>query len=314
MNRKMELNEMQLEKILGTVGIEGAIKIVVKEIVRQDTDQIILLAEFRGGNSERKHLAYVNYKQGYPTTDQVFDSIYGIGRGSDLRIIMFNNKNGYDEKNPAAEQFVVSTVIEGMNEYQENLGLVQSLSDDGVFQKVGLYSVDLYKNEATFPTEEQFRAEEFWSIYFDSLNSCFYEPEKIFQYGLRTKDDWGHMLYLDPIAEMPVYWSDDGIKYKIMKCHDDNGELEEVLFAARHEIISRYGHDNVSFKYDYRNFEFTIHYSVLPFSWLMIATPEEKAALAEKLHTDMFSLRWRLQEIYHEIDDKMRNRSVQQAV
>lgn len=308
MNTKMELNEMQVKKLLASVGIEGAIGIVIKEIVKQDPDQVILLAEFKAGDPETKKLAYVNYKQGYPTTDQVFDSIYGIGRGSDLRIIIFNNRSGYDGNNPTADEWVVRSAIDALNDYAANLMLVKTNDSSSDFERLnylcnGLYRVFLGYPFTDTPSAEEFRAEEFWSVYFDSLNESFYEPCKTFHNGFQMKIEWGHMLYLDPIGRIQVYWRDDGIKYVIKKDHDNYDYLEKVLCAARSEIFSRYGKENVSFKYDKGLLELMIHYSVVPFSWMMNAAPSEKMAFAEKLHDNVFSLQFRLQELFDEMDD-----------
>mgnify|MGYP006304976735 FL=1 len=116
MNEKMELNQNQLKSILAAIGMEKARDINIKEIPQQDSCQIILIVEFTGGNPETKLLAYVNFKQGYPTTDQVFDSIYGAGKGSDLRIILYNNRDGYDEKNPTAADHVISPAVDEFND------------------------------------------------------------------------------------------------------------------------------------------------------------------------------------------------------
>ena len=77
--------------------------------------------------------------------------------------------------------------------------------------------------------------------------------------------------------------------------------LENVLFAARSEIINRYGKENVNFRYDRGALEMVIKYSVVPFSWMMIATPSEKMEFAEKLHADVFGLQYRLIEIYEDM-------------
>jgi hypothetical protein len=289
MSEKMALNESQLKNILAVIGMENARDINIKEILRQDPSQIILIAEFINGNPEGKLLAYVNFKQGYPTTDQVFDSIYGAGNGCDLRIILYNNRHGYDGKNPTAADLVVEPAMSELNNYQANLLLVETDENSDRFRWINHDDDGLYKNDPEFsfsnlPSAEQYRAEEFWSYYFDSFNECFYEPWLTFENGFRSKDDWGHELYIDPIGRIPVYWRDDGVKYVISKWYDNYGDLEKVLFAARSEIISRYGKGNVSFRYDRGALEMVIQYSVVPFSWIMIATPSEKMEFAEKLH------------------------------
>ena len=310
MSEKMALNEIQLEKLLSTIGIEDAHEVEIKEIMRQDPDQIILIAELINGNPEEKLLAYVNFKQGYPTTDQIFDSIYGAGKGCNLRIILYNNRDGYDGKNPTAADWVVEPAMDVLNDYGANLMLVESDENCDAFQWVnddlfGLYKTDPILSFSDLPSVEQFRAEEFWSLYFDSLNECFHQPWSAFRYGFRTKDDWGYMLYIDPVGEIPVYWRDDGVKYVISKWHDNYGDLEKLLCTARSDIISRYGKENVSFRYDRGTLEMVIHYSKVPFNWIISATPSEKMVLAEKLHADVFGLQLCLMEIYEDIAEAL---------
>ena len=319
MNEKMELNEMQVEKILASVGIEAAIGIVIKEIVRHNTEQIILLVEFRCGNSERKHLAYVNFKQGYPTTDQVFDSIYGIGRGSDLRIVIVDNQSGYDNKNPTASEWAVRPAMVALNKYHASLALVQINENRNEFKCINRDDFDQYRIDpelslTDIPSIEQFRAEEFWIFYFDSYNECFYEPWTAFQNGFRDKDDWGHLLNMETGGEIFVYWKDDGVKYVIREWCDKSGYFEKGFCAAWSEIFDRYGKENVSCGYNKGALEMVIHYSVLPFSWMIIAAPSEKMVFAEKLHADVFSLRWRLDEINDQMDDMTLRENEQVAI
>jgi hypothetical protein len=310
MSENLMLSEIQLENVVAAVGLKDVSGINIKEIMRQDPDKIILIAEFLDENPEEKLLAYVNFKQGYPTTDQVFDSIYGAGKGCDLRIILYNNRHGYDGKNPTAADWVVEPAMRELNNYQANLLLVENDENSDRFRWVNPDDGGLYKSDPEFsfsklPSAEQFRAEEFWSHYFDSFNECFYEPWLTFENGFRSKDDWGHELYIDPIGKIPVYWRDEGVKYVISKWYDNSGYLEKVLCAAGSEIISRYGKENVSFRSDRGALEMVIQYSVVPFSWMMNATPPEKKAFAEKLHADVFGLQYRLMEIYEDMREAL---------
>ena len=138
-----------------------------------------------------------------------------------------------------------------------------------------------------------------------TLNECPHEPLYAFLYECRSKDDCGHELYIDPIGRINVYWRDDGVTYVIKKDQDNYDDLEKVLFAARSEIISRYGKANISFRYDRSVLEMVIHYSKVPFNWMMTATPSEKLEFAEKLHADVFGLQSRLIEIYEDIKEAL---------
>lgn len=308
MSNDLEINKTQMRDFLAATGIEKAQAKIIKQFMQDNQSQLIILAEYEGKDPATTSLAYVNFKDGYPTTDQVFDSVYGVGKKCDMRIIMFNGKSGYDQNIPTADEWVVKAAIESLNNYKANLILVRTNNDLSDFDILddSEYGTCRQNPEyffADIPPAEQFRAEEFWSIYFDSINENFYDPLECFEGGFRLKNDIGHLLYIDPIGEIPVYWSENGVEYVIRKMDDNYGLLEKVLFSAMTEIVDRYGKENISFRYDRCNLELVIKYSMVPFSWMMNATPSEKTTFAEKLHADVFDFRFRLLEIYEDIKE-----------
>ena len=74
---------------------------------------------------------YINIKHGQPTTDQVFDAVYGRGAKCKIRVIIFDGKvSEANCCNPAANEYVVDSLITAMIGYPLNLHLVKLMSDD----------------------------------------------------------------------------------------------------------------------------------------------------------------------------------------
>lgn len=303
MEEKMEFNDTQLTNLLSEIGIENKNDVKIKEIVRQDPNQVILLAEYYIGDSETKQLAYVNFKNGSPNTDQVFDSIYGEGKGSDVRIIMFKNENRYNPNRPDSHIDVVDSAITSFDVYKSNQKLVKT---DDKCSEFELMNPTDYKFQKIYslipsmkmPTELEFRQEEFWSVYYASLYGCFYVPYDSFKFV--SEYDFNHMKSLDPIAELYMYWREDQFKYVICKNYWNENLYKKTINAAKPEIIDRYGMENVKYISDNGTIKVEIKIPVIHFSKLMNATPKEKMEFATLLYADVQSLEMLLQNIYRD--------------
>jgi len=152
--------------------------------------------------------AYIDLKHGQPTTDQVFDAVYGKGAKCKIRIIIYDGEiSEEDNDNPAANEFVVWSLIAAMNEYPLYLYLVELKGED--IEKSLCEIDDFEELEPEYsieeiPTLEEFRIDEFWDVYFDSLNEGFYSPWKAFSEGLRNPKEWHWMLYTEQRLEIPL--------------------------------------------------------------------------------------------------------------
>ena len=150
------------------------------------------------------------------------------------------------------------------------------------------------------PSKEQFMAETFWSVYFDSFNEAFYRSWETYSGGFRDINDWGHLIYIDdcPIrGEIELYWDQKGVRYVIGQNDGLVGLLNEVLDIEMPWIFDRYGVDAVEFmKTDKQSSSLQIKYSDRPFDWLFTATPRQIYEFAKSMHEDAWELRWRLED------------------
>jgi hypothetical protein len=79
---------------------------------------------------------FIDFKHGEPTTDQVFNAVYGKGAKSRLRVILYDGERSQnDRRNPAADYIIVESFVDSMNSYGANIYLA----------KVGLGVEGLYR-------------------------------------------------------------------------------------------------------------------------------------------------------------------------
>jgi hypothetical protein len=265
-----------------------------------------LIMNVNEAGSEALSKLIIDTRAGQPSTDQVYDAVYGIGKECTKRVIVFTDeKTGDDGWNPTVDEFVVRNLIEVMNEYQLELFLVK-FSDDamqpdliakGTFEDEPEYSI------VDLPSPERFRAEEFWTVYFDWHNGLWYKPWETFS-GIRELTDWGHMLFTEPeVVEIPVFWNDSGMKYVVKQTEEDPDYLRKVWTLKQDELKERY-QGRVDFEYlPGRLPKLIIQYSDRPVSWLITATPKERLEFSKQLHEDVFGFRWYLSEAMEEAEN-----------
>ena len=80
---------------------------------------IILTAREEGSDNPIEIL--IDIKAGEPSTDQVYNAIYDIGKHCEKRVIMHGGINKNETYGPATGEMVVGSLIECMNNYQMNI-------------------------------------------------------------------------------------------------------------------------------------------------------------------------------------------------
>jgi hypothetical protein len=265
-----------------------------------------LIMQVHEAGSEALSKLIIDIRADQPSTDQVYDTVYGIGKECVKRVIVFTDEDACDDGwNPTVDEFVVRNLIQVMNEYQVKLHLIK-FNDDamqpdliakGTFEDEPEYSI------ADLPSPERFRAEEFWTVYFDWHNGLWYKPWETFS-GIRELSDWGHMLFTEPeVAEIPVFWNESGVKYVVKQTEEDCDCLRKVWTLKQDELKERYqGHVEFEFLPG-RLPKITVKYSDRPVSWLITATPREQLEFAKQLHEDVFDLRWYLSKAMEEAEN-----------
>jgi hypothetical protein len=300
-NVKKFLEELEIDDIVTVEDIQHCTSDDGRErlFIRVQQENLINMTE-----------VYVDFKPGQPSTEQVYEAIYGMGKESQKRVIIFTDEHLTSEgRNPTVDEIAVRSLVESLNECPLNLYLVHLKGAVYGFQ---LYRIDIIEKPdcgrklAKVPSPIEFRVEEFWSIYFDWHNEGWYEPWKVFDSGFRSIEDWGHMLWTDPnFAEIPVYWTESGIEYIVEQIENDDDYLKKIWDLKSEELKNRY-QGRVAFEFlPGRLPKITVKYSDQPVSWLITATPRERLEFARQLHEDFWGLRWYLSEALEETEDQL---------
>ena len=86
-------------------------------------DRIGTIIEVQEKNKDIKTKIFIDLKQGQPTINQVYDSLYNIGKDCSIKIIMFTGgNNDNDLMIPTADEFVVNGLIDQLQ--QSNVGIL----------------------------------------------------------------------------------------------------------------------------------------------------------------------------------------------
>jgi hypothetical protein len=167
--------------------------------------------------------------------------------------------------------------------------------------------VDLYQEwdrvdrskSCEIPTREQFVAETFWAVYFDSFNEGFYEPWNAYSGRFRNIDDWGYLIYIDcnVSGEIELYWDQKGVRFVVKHIHNSEDALQKAMDTDMRWIQDRYGTDAIELEKKFNRMpSLIIKYSDKPFDWLYTATPKQIHAFAKSMHEDAWDLRWQIVE------------------
>ena len=164
---------------------------------------------------------------------------------------------------------------------------------------------------SNIPTKLSFRNSEFWQVYFDSLDKAFYRPWKTFEFGFKEISECGYWTEIDWRTNVSVWWNGTGIDLIIGEKDDSNGFLKKIWSLKQNVFKDRYGNDRVEFEHlTGEPSKIKIKYFNRPLEWLLIASPEEKIAIANALSEEFWELRYLFTNNYHECKELVRWNSV----
>jgi hypothetical protein len=278
-------------------------KIIDVQQYKIDDDRKGLIVEVKERKIEGTTKILIDLKQGQPTINQVYDSLYGIGEDCDMRVIIHTNgHNDNDNGIPSADVWAVLSLISELQ--NRDIDILLCKYDEITFN---IEYIDLYQDwsnpyrcrKVNLPTREQFIAQTFWSVYFDSQDGNFYEPSKAYWERFRDMEDWGAMIYIDTKmkGEIRVYWNENGVRYEVKQCNDSDEYLKKVLDFEMPALKKRYGEGAVEFENVIGRLpRLYIRYSDKPFCWLYSATPRQITEFAENLACDAWGLRREIDE------------------
>jgi hypothetical protein len=301
------MNYKNARDFLKRLGIDDIVTVhAVQHCISDDERErfCILVQQEKHINSTE---VYVDFKPGHPSTDQVYEAVYGMGKDCHKRVVVFTNEYIAGEGwNPTVDKMPVESLIETLNECPLDIYLVKL---EGPVFPFEVYGMDVIEKPecgpkyGLIPSPIEFRAEEFWSIYFDWHNEGWYEPWTVFDSGFRSIEDWGHMLWTEPeVAEIPVYWTESGVSYHVNQVQDDDDYLKKIWELKQDELKERY-QGRVEFEFLLGRLpKITVKYSDRPASWLITAAPKVRLEFAKQLHDDVFGFRWYLGEAIEEAE------------
>lgn len=313
---KSKRNQQIVEEMINTISNENTLRQLLRANEIADIDTIYeikpyerdgnrrgLVVDAQEKNAEARSKIMIDLKQGGPIINQVYDSLYGIGKDCSKRIILYSNgQNDFNKDIPTADYWVVNSLINNLQQYP--LGIYFYEMDEDTFTIGPPYAYQYRKPDeelplSKVPTKEQFMAETFWAVYFDSFNEAFYESSKVFSDGFRDTSDWGYIIYIDCsfFGEIQLYWDQKGVRYLIKQKDDFDEYLKIVLDFEMPGLQERYGLDAVEFENVVGKLpRLYIKYSDRPFDWLYTASPRQITEFAESMVADAWGLRRRIEE------------------
>jgi hypothetical protein len=301
------MNYKNARDFLKRLGIDDIVTVHAVQHCMSDDERERFSILVQQDNLVNKTEIYVDFKPGKPSTEQVYEAVYGMGKDCQKRVIVFTNEFIPGEgRNPTVDEIAVECLVGSLNECPLNLYLLKlngaAFAND-IYSMQVIAAPDCRRKQERVPSPMEFRVEEFWAIYFDWHNEGWYEPWKVFDGGFRSIRDWGHMLWTEPeVAEIPVYWNHGGVSYHVNQVRDDDDYLKKIWDLNQDELKDRY-QGRVEFEFlPGRLPKITVKYSDRPVGWLITATPKERLNFAKQLHSDIWGLRWYLSEAMEEVE------------
>ena len=246
----------------------------------------------------------IDLRKGDASVDQVHDALYGKGHDCEIKIIIDTNGEGeYDVIVPIVDRWTVLELISTLQEKNIPILLLDMNETTLDLEYMATHqdwpSVNRFKHSRPIPSREQFTAETFWSVYFDSNNGPFRTTGKFYNgQFMDIKNSW-ITIYTEGVlgGELRPYWDKNGLRYEITQMNDSAEYLKKILDTLMPELKNRYGESNVEFENVVGKLpRLYIKYSDEPFSWLYDADPVEITEFAGKVFDDIWDLRSKLDE------------------
>jgi len=268
---------------------------------QKDENRSGLLITGKEEEKNRTEKILIDFKLGDPCISQVYDSIYEIGKYCSKRIIMFGGVCKNEVLDPATNESVVEGVITDINDYPLNLYLIKLDCNklETELRSTDLASDFFYTVKFSIndlPSEERFREEEFWEVYYDyeymkgKENSS--KPEfcgtfsKKFTYGI---SDVGYPV------EFAIDWFNDGAFLVVTQRNNKKDYLKEFWKTRKDELQQLSQNNETRFIYTPGKFP-RIASKVwnFPLKCLVSASNAEKMEFAKLLRSkfqDLYALK-----------------------
>jgi len=210
---------------------------IIKEIMHNLLNKSTLI-RVPNESCEGETEIILNFKQGQPIVDQVFNTIYREGSDCQKRIIVFTGGHCWDDKyNPSADVDTVKCLINNMNRFELNIYLVKLVSDSTSsicdFEILAKPNSHPKFSKADCPTKEKFTEAEFWEVYFWGYNNIIEATP--FEFGFDSNSEFSQCIPIGDL-EFETKWTDEGAIIRIEDTSDKKYVLGVICDDRRNEI------------------------------------------------------------------------------
>jgi hypothetical protein len=231
-----------LQELLRILNIEsrGSININ-KEITINPVTKSILIEIPKNESTDEKQILLC-HRKGLPIVDQVYSAIYKEGSDCQQRIIAFTDGHCWDDhENPGADIDKVRSLIETMNEYNQNIHLVKMSHDstgaDFEYEILAHPTENPKYSKVQCPTIEQFTEAELWQIHFWPPDDMF--QELAFQSEFDTNREYGVYFEFKGLG-IDTKWDDTGALILVTDNNTKGNTLEHLWNNKKDEIMDMF--------------------------------------------------------------------------
>jgi hypothetical protein len=203
------------------------------------------------GNKKPKRIA-IDVKEGEPTTDQVFDVIYGIGSECQVKFLLFTrNSIESDRNDPGASDLVVKNFVKNIRKYMVDIHLIKVNSSQDQFLSFELIEPEYHdtkiETDGPMPTQEILRQHEFWDVYYwKSQLPNFMYPWECFEGCLDSSYEDGHMYGLNGL-DLFATLNENGLSFEVKNDDCENNYLETIWKCKKYDLQAMFPDSEVTY-------------------------------------------------------------------
>jgi hypothetical protein len=248
---------------------------------------LVFTAKTNDPKSSDSTIICIDIKEGHPSTPQVHELIYGAGKDSDVRFIIFSTLKDENNDDPTDSFSLVERVVDTKNQYPLNLYLVnfyEPMPEDN-WNHFFVYTAPPEKYKYTLDeleSEQTFLEAEFWFILVGSLNVDLYRdyppPLELFDYDL------GHYTQIGGL-QVKAGWNDGKAFVAIYSTEEESDLVNDIWRSKNSDLKQLFQGYKVNLEFLEENksmITVTIFYR--PIDWLLKTDLQKKMDFARMLH------------------------------
>ena len=248
---------------------------------------LVLDAKTKGPKSSDGKRICIDLKEGHPSTAQVHELIYGAGKDSDVRFIIFSTLKDENDDDPTDSFSLVERVVDAKNQYPLNLYLVNFYepTPEENWYHFFVYTAPPEKYKYTLDeleSEQAFREAEFWFVLFRWLDSDLYNdyppPLELFDYDL------GHYTQIGG-SQVKAGWNDGKAFVAIYSTEEESDLVNDIWRSKKSDLKKLFQGYKVNLEFLEENKSMiTVTISDRPIDWLLKTDLQKKMDFTRVLH------------------------------